>query len=143
MRTEATKDRQTVRLSQYYPPIPFNKAIKTKTVRCETWCGGGERICSKTNMDTAARLAKRTAKALGRGWTPVLNHNLGWYAHALSPCKRINVGIHRFNHRFHYTAFLGEGQFAMSGSTAKAAVRNVLRVARVRQRSLNTLLEGL
>ena len=112
---------------------------------CEPLCGRG---CTKAEHDAALKLAESTCRKLGKGWTPSLNHNLGWYASSISPCGRIKVAIHLFAGMKSFTAFLGPsgepgGRWAEGGRTAKTAVRNVVKKATDDLKRLEAIIEGL
>ncbi len=114
-------------------------------IYCEPWCGAN---CTKVQYDRAVLLAHHAAEVLGYGWKSSLSHNMGWYASAVSPCGRIKVSVHDYRGKISYTAFLGQaeepgGRYAEHGSTAKAAVRKVMKVAVADLKSIGALIEGL
>ncbi len=111
------------------------------TRRCATWCGRG---CTEEEYQQAIRSSHALAKRMGKGWKPNVWENLGWHYAVVSPCRRLKV--HPCGRSF--TAYLGEpdcpgGRWAEHGSTPKAAVRNVLRVARREADVIAALVEGL
>ncbi len=104
--------------------------------RCAKWCGRG---CSKTEYDTAMRLAKRIARELGPDWKPVVAHNMGWYPRAASRCGRMNVSPSGSN----YVAFLQDGRWVEDGKTPTIAARKVIRTAKKYLATLTAMLKDL
>ena len=114
--------------------------MKPTDRKCEPRCGRG---CTQAEYDRAVRLAADTAKVLGKGWTPHVDDNLGWYAWAVSPCGRIKVHASKSvmavkgrirNQPRTYTAYLGRadfpgGKWAEHAFSPRAAVRKVIGVA--------------
>jgi len=112
---------------------------------CAPWCGRG---CTKTEHDVALRVAQQTAHALGKGWTPQVNHNMGWYPYVVSECGRVKVHPDVYGGRIRgYTAFLGEpgpgGRWAEHGLTARAAAQRVMDVAQADLRRIGALVTAL
>lgn len=134
--------RGLVLISPHYHAVAKQQAILTNGVRCETWCGRG---CTKKEHDRAARLALATSRALGPKWVPALNHNMGWYASAVSSCGRVRVSANVWwkDKSVSYTAFLGEGKWAEQGETPRKAVLKVYEVATAELNRLNAVLRGL
>ncbi len=109
--------------------------------RCASWCGHG---CTEQQYQTAVRHGAALAKQLGKKWKSRVWENMGWHFAAVSPCGRLEV--HRDGERS-FTAYLGEdlpgGRWAEGAMTAAAAVKAVVREAKLEQALVTALVEGL
>ena len=126
-------------------PVPLSWEPKHRPggVYCAPDCGRG---CTEAEFDAATEMATRFASALGPGWAIDVWENLGWHGRAVSPCGRLWVSPSSSGG---YRAYLNEasrqpaGQFVASGPTPKAAVREVLKIARAEIARLSRMVEGL
>lgn len=89
-----------------------------------------------------------TVRSLGSDWKPLLIHNLGWYASAVSRCGRLKVHVDTFpSKRTAYTAFLGKpgpgGRWSEGGRTPGAAARKVIRAAKMDLAAIGALFKDL
>ena len=108
---------------------------------CSPGCGRG---CGRREYRRADGACAKLCAALGRGWTPHVWENLGWHHAAVSPCGRVKVHPAAGG----WNAFLsGAGQsgglWVGHGRTAKASVRDVVRIAKAEVARLAAMVAGL
>jgi hypothetical protein len=117
------------------------KAIRRGSIYCSPACGGG---CTYAAYQKACRDAAALAKRMGNGWTPRVHENLGWHWCVISPCKRITLR----KTGDCYCALFGEagsmsGQWLCTAKIPKAAVANVIAVAKSELAKIGAFLQGL
>ncbi len=141
-------DRRYSYMKSFDERNPYKKkehALGCNKMVCAYHLGGAECIASKKR---AIKIAAQTAKALGAGWMPKINQNLGWHPRAISPCGRwkVHPHIYGFGKIESYSAFLGEagsggGIWSGSGATPVEAVEIVRRLARTQIEYYASLLD--
>ena len=148
MATETTKEREA-RIAVLYSK-PARRYGPGRKFYCAPWCGFN---CTWAAYKAAKKAGAALAKRLGKGWAVRIWENGNWHYSATSPCGRIKVhaNIDRNRKRpkvMDYTAFLGEpescgGRWAEHGKTPRAAVRNVVAVARADLARIEASISGL
>lgn len=119
------------------------KPVRRGDLYCAPACGGR---CTLADFSKASKAAKALARNLGKGWRGRVWENLGWHYEVISPCKRMKVSpgvLHGYYH-----AFIGEpgspgGTWSEYGLTARGAILNTLRVARLEVARLHGYVVGL
>lgn len=122
--------------------------VKRGAVFCSPACGGGCTHASflKAHSD-AAMLCETLAKTTAiKTWRPNVWENLGWHCNAISGCGRLKV--HPSENPTSFTAFLGKaneggGKWAEHGKTPKAAVSNVILVAKNQLAEVGAIITDL
>lgn len=117
-------------------------AKRAGPIYCAPACGFR---CTWAAYQQAKRDAQALAIRLGKGWTPHVSENMGWFYSAISPCGRLKVHPCIYRGKVtEYVAFLGEadaggGRWAEHGRTPEAAIKNVIRVATASLKAIGAL----
>jgi hypothetical protein len=118
-RMAATRASKTVELSW--------EPVRRGEVYCSPACGCG---CTWEAYQEILQKAENLAKRMGKGWTPRVWENMGWYGKVVSPDGFLKLHIRSaVVGRDSYTAFLGEdesgGRWAESHTVPEQAVKLV------------------